>query len=234
MRRCRGPRPGPRNGREGLRRAAARSRRGRGAHQASARLCEGADRAIQVPACHRVCRRAAENADRQAATFRASPPGGRLGWPEARLLINPSRKPQMSDQQIKSRPRVTNLLPAGWPAPKGYANGVKTRGDLVFVAGQVGWDADGRFARGFVPQARKALQNVVEVLASGGAGPEHVVRMTWYVTNIAEYRTSLAALGDAYRDVMGRNFPTMTLVEVKSLAEPEAVVEIEATAVVPD
>ena len=140
----------------------------------------------------------------------------------------------MSDQQIKSRPRATNLLPAGWPAPKGYANGIKTRGDLVFVAGQVGWDADGRFARGFVPQARKALQNVVEVLATGDAGPEHVVRMTWYVTNIAEYRSSLAALGDAYRDVMGRNFPTMTLVEVKSLAEPEAVVEIEATAVVPD
>jgi enamine deaminase RidA (YjgF/YER057c/UK114 family) len=140
----------------------------------------------------------------------------------------------MSDQQTKTRPRATNLLPAGWPAPKGYANGIKTRGDLIFVAGQVGWDAHGRFARGFIAQARKALENIVEVLATGGAGPEHVVRMTWYVTNMAEYRASLAALGDAYRDVMGRNFPTMTLIEVKSLAEPEAVVEIEATAVIPD
>lgn len=140
----------------------------------------------------------------------------------------------MPDQQTKSRPVVMSLLPAGWPAPKGYANGIKTRGDLIFVAGQVGWDANGRFAHGFVAQARKALQNIVDVLASGGAGPEHVVRMTWYVINMAEYRASLAPLGAAYRDVMGRNFPTMTLVEVKSLAEPDAVVEIEATAVVPD
>jgi enamine deaminase RidA (YjgF/YER057c/UK114 family) len=85
-----------------------------------------------------------------------------------------------------------------------------------------------------VAQVRKALQNIVDVLATAGAKPEHVVRLTWYVINMAEYRASLAALGAAYRDVMGRNYPTMTLVEVKSLAEPEAVVEIEATAVVPD
>jgi enamine deaminase RidA (YjgF/YER057c/UK114 family) len=140
----------------------------------------------------------------------------------------------MSDQQTKSRPTATSLLPAGWPAPKGYANGIKARGDLIFVAGQVGWDAQGRFAKGFVAQARKALQNIVDVLEAGGAGPEHVVRMTWYVVNMVEYRTSLAPLGAVYREVMGRNFPTMTLVEVKSLAEPDAVVEIEATAVVPD
>jgi enamine deaminase RidA (YjgF/YER057c/UK114 family) len=140
----------------------------------------------------------------------------------------------MSDQQIKTRPGATALLPAGWPAPKGYVNGIKARGDLVFVAGQVGWDTDGRFASGFVPQVRKALENIVDVLAAAGAKPEHVVRFTWYVTDITEYRASLAALGAAYRDVMGRNFPTMTLVEVKSLAEPDARVEIEATAVVPD
>ncbi len=127
-----------------------------------------------------------------------------------------------------------NLLPAGWPAPKGYANGIKTRGELVFIAGQVGWDAQGRFAQGFVAQARKALQNVVEVLESGGAKPEHVVRMTWYVTYVLAYRTSLAALGEAYRDVIGRNFPTMTLIAVQALAEPDALVEIEATAVIPD
>ena len=140
----------------------------------------------------------------------------------------------MSEQQTKSRPSATALLPAGWPAPKGYANGIKARGELVFVAGQIGWDTHGRFAPGFIAQVRKALQNVVAVLATAGAGPEHVVRLTWYVIDMAEYRASLTALGTAYRDVMGRNFPTMTLVEVKSLAEPEALVEIEATAVVPD
>ena len=140
----------------------------------------------------------------------------------------------MSDQQTKSRPRANNLLPAGWPPPKGYANGIKTRGELIFIAGQIGWDTQGRFAQGFVAQARKALQNIAEVLASGGAKPEHMVRMTWYVTDIAAYRTSLAALGEAYRDVMGRNFPTMTLIAVQALAEPEALVEIEATAVIPD
>ena len=140
----------------------------------------------------------------------------------------------MSDKQTKLRPRATDLLPAGWPAPKGYANGIKTRGELIFVAGQIGWDTQGRFAAGFVAQARKALQNIADVLAAGGARPEHVVRMTWYVVNMAEYRSSLPALGEAYRAVMGRNFPTMTLIEVKSLAEPDALVEIEATAVVPD
>ena len=140
----------------------------------------------------------------------------------------------MSEQQTKTRPGATALLPAGWPAPKGYANGIKARGELVFVAGQIGWDTHGRFAPGFIAQVRKALQNIVAVLATAGAGPEHVVRLTWYVIDMAEYRASLTALGTAYRDVMGRNFPTMTLVEVKSLAEPEALVEIEATAVVPD
>jgi enamine deaminase RidA (YjgF/YER057c/UK114 family) len=140
----------------------------------------------------------------------------------------------MSDQQTKSRSGVAALLPAGWPTPKGYANGIKARGELVFVAGQIGWDTHGRFAPGFVAQVRKALQNIVAVLATAGAAPEHVVRLTWYVIDMAEYRASLPALGVAYRDVMGRNFPTMTLVEVKSLAEPEALVEIEATAVVPD
>ncbi|MFZ0125391.1 MAG: RidA family protein, partial [Xanthobacteraceae bacterium] len=116
----------------------------------------------------------------------------------------------MSDQQTKSRPGATALLPAGWPAPKGYANGIRVRGELVFVAGQIGWDTHGRFAHGFVAQVRTALQNIVEVLATAGATPGHVVRLTWYVIDMAEYRASLAAVGVAYRDVMGRNFPTMT------------------------
>jgi enamine deaminase RidA (YjgF/YER057c/UK114 family) len=140
----------------------------------------------------------------------------------------------MSDQQTKSRPRAATVLPAGWPAPKGYANGIKARGELVFVAGQVGWDTDGRFAKGFVAQARKTLENIVDVLTAAGAGPEHMVRLTWYVTDVENYRGSLAELGAVYREVMGRNYPTMTLLEVKSLAEPEALIEIEATAVVPD
>ena len=140
----------------------------------------------------------------------------------------------MTDQQTKSRPRATTVLPAGWPAPKGYANGMKARGELVFVAGQVGWDTDGRFAQGFVAQARKALENIADVLTAAGARPEHLVRLTWYVTDVEEYRGSLAELGAVYREVMGRNYPTMTLLEVTSLAEPEARIEIEATAVVPD
>jgi enamine deaminase RidA (YjgF/YER057c/UK114 family) len=140
----------------------------------------------------------------------------------------------MTDQQTKSRPRATTVLPAGWPAPKGYANGIKARGELVFVAGQVGWDTEGRFVKGFVAQARKALENTADVLAAAGAGPEHMVRLTWYVTDVEEYRGSLAELGAVYREVMGRNYPTMTLLEVTSLAEPDALIEIEATAVVPD
>lgn len=126
------------------------------------------------------------------------------------------------------------LLPEGWPKPKGYANGIRVRGDLIFIAGQIGWDTDGHFAPGFVPQARKALENVMAVLAAGNAGPEHLVRMTWYVTDMATYRKSLPELGSAYREIAGRNYPTMTLIEVKSLAEPDALIEIEATAVIPD
>jgi enamine deaminase RidA (YjgF/YER057c/UK114 family) len=126
------------------------------------------------------------------------------------------------------------LLPAGWRQPKGYANGIKTRGELIFVAGQIGWDAEERLASGFLSQTRQALQNIVAVLAEGGAKPEHVVRLTWYVKDMASYRQSLRELGALYRDVMGRNYPTMSLIQVGDLAEPGALIEIEATAVVPD
>jgi enamine deaminase RidA (YjgF/YER057c/UK114 family) len=127
------------------------------------------------------------------------------------------------------------LQPAGWAPPKGYANGIAARGTLVFVAGQVGWDAQGRIVGDdFVAQARQALQNVVAVLAEAGARPEHVVRMTWYVVDKHEYLGCARALGTVYREVIGRHFPAMSAVQVAGLVEEGARVEIEATAVVPD
>lgn len=127
------------------------------------------------------------------------------------------------------------LQPDGWKRPSGYSNGVSASGTLIFVAGQIGWNADQKFeASGFVEQARQALKNVVAVLSEAGAGPEHVVRMTWYITDKAVYHRSLKDVGGVYREVMGRTFPAMTMVEVSSLMEDEALVEIEATAVLPD
>lgn len=131
-------------------------------------------------------------------------------------------------------PPLTALQPPGWPQPRGYANGMSGRGRVVCVGGMVGWDAEGRFAEGFVAQARQALENIVAVLREGSAGPEHVARLTWYVVDVAEYRASLAELGPAYRAAMGRHFPAMALVQVVALVEPEARLEIEATAIVPD
>jgi enamine deaminase RidA (YjgF/YER057c/UK114 family) len=132
------------------------------------------------------------------------------------------------------RPPLRVLQPPGWPAPRGYSNGVTGAGRIVLVGGQVGWDAAGRFPPGFVAQAAQALRNVLAVVAEAGGGPEHVGRLTWYVLDVEEYRAGLRDLGAAYRDVMGRHFPAMTLVQVAALAEPEARLEIEATAVVPD
>ena len=127
------------------------------------------------------------------------------------------------------------LQPAGWAAPKGYANGIAARGRLVFVGGQIGWNSDQRFeTTDFVGQARQALANVVAVLAAAGGRPEHLVRMTWYVVDKREYVASYRALGSAYREVVGRHFPAMTAVEVSALIEDAARVEIEATAVIPD
>jgi enamine deaminase RidA (YjgF/YER057c/UK114 family) len=126
------------------------------------------------------------------------------------------------------------LLPDGWSRPVGYANGVAAHGRLVFVAGQVGWDAEGRFADGLVPQVSQALRNVVAVLRAGGAEPRHLVRLTWYVTDREAYRASRADIGRAYREVIGAHYPTMTLVQVAALLENAALVEIEATAVIPE
>lgn len=125
------------------------------------------------------------------------------------------------------------LQPEGWPRPRGYANGVSASGRTIFVAGQVGWDAQQRIVEGgMVAQARQALENIVTILALDGAHAGHVVRLTWYVTDREAYLTAGLALGVAYRQVMGKHFPAMSAVEVKSLMEPGAVVEIEATAVV--
>jgi enamine deaminase RidA (YjgF/YER057c/UK114 family) len=130
-------------------------------------------------------------------------------------------------------PPLRLLQPPDWPTPRGYANGVAGAGRVVLVSGQVGWDAAGRFPSGFVAQAAQALRNVLAVVAEAGGGPEHVGRLTWYVLDVEEYRGSLRDLGAAYRDVMGRHFPAMTLVQVAALVEPEARLEIEATAIVP-
>ena len=125
--------------------------------------------------------------------------------------------------------------PAGWARPKGYSNGVVGRGSLVFVAGQVGWNAEERFeSDDFVAQVRQALQNTVDVLAAAGAKPSHIARMTWYVLDKKEYVARIAEIGAAYRDIIGRSFPAMTLVQVSGLVADRARVEIESTALVPD
>ena len=136
---------------------------------------------------------------------------------------------------LPPRARANEVLhPSGWPRPKGYANGIKARGDLVFVGGLVGSDERGRFAADFVGQTRQLLVNIVAVLAEGGALPRHVVRMTWYVRDMDEYLKARPALGEVYREVMGDHYPAMALVAVTRLTEPEARVEIETTAVVPE
>jgi enamine deaminase RidA (YjgF/YER057c/UK114 family) len=128
----------------------------------------------------------------------------------------------------------TVLHPAGWPQPKGYANGIKARGEMVFTGGMVGWDETEKFPDGLVAQTRQVLKNIAAVLAAGGATPDHIVRMTWYVVDIEEYRSALPQIGAAYREIMGRHFPAMALVEVKGLVEKQARLEVEATAVIPD
>jgi enamine deaminase RidA (YjgF/YER057c/UK114 family) len=126
------------------------------------------------------------------------------------------------------------LQPPGWPRPRGYSNGMAASGRQVFIAGQVGWDTQGRFAgTALAAQVRQALANVCAVLAQAGAGPEHVVRLTWFLTSRAEYYAELAEIGAAYREVMGKHFPTMSVVQVVALMEADAKVEIEATAVIP-
>jgi len=132
-------------------------------------------------------------------------------------------------------PHAQVLLPQGWPRPKGYANGVAARGRTVFVAGMIGWDSQGQFQTDdFAAQVRQALQNVVDVLREGEAGPEHIMRMTWYITDKREYLAAQADIGRAFREVIGNFNIAMTAVQVAALIEDRAKVEIECTAVVPD
>ena len=127
------------------------------------------------------------------------------------------------------------LHPGGWVPAKGYANGIAARGTQVFVGGQIGWNAQQQFETDdFIAQTRQTLQNVMAVLGEAGAGPEHMVRMTWYVIDRVEYNARLKELGGVYREVMGKNFPAMSCVQVAALMEARAKVEIEVTAVIPD
>ena len=128
---------------------------------------------------------------------------------------------------------VQVLQPAGWPRPKGYSNGMAAEGSQVFLAGLVGWDEQQQFPETLGEQVRQTFKNIVTLLDEAGAGPEHLVRLTWYVTSRDEYYAELPQIGQAYREIIGRHFPAMAVVQVVALMETKAKVEIEATAVVP-
>jgi enamine deaminase RidA (YjgF/YER057c/UK114 family) len=143
------------------------------------------------------------------------------------LAVLPAAKGEASPE----RPQV--LQPSGWPMPKGYANGMAADGRLVVTGGVIGWDQQGHLPEGFVAQVRQTLSNISAILAEGGARPEHLVRLTWYVVDMEEYLANLKTLGRVYRDTFGTHYPAMALVQVVRLVEKAARVEIEATAVVP-
>ncbi|WP_426419477.1 RidA family protein [Bradyrhizobium genosp. A] len=138
-----------------------------------------------------------------------------------------------SAAEADTSPRVQVLQPSGWPMPKGYANGMAAEGRIVVTGGVIGWDAEEHLAVGFVAQVRQTLSNIAEILGEAGARPEHLVRLTWYVVDMEEYLTNLKELGRIYRAVFGAHYPAMALVQVVRLVEKTALVEIEATAVIP-
>jgi enamine deaminase RidA (YjgF/YER057c/UK114 family) len=144
------------------------------------------------------------------------------------LAVLPSAKPA---DEAAAVPRV--LQPSGWPMPKGYANGLSAEGRIVVTGGVIGWDRHERLANGFLAQARQVLENIAAILAEGGARPEHLVRLTWYVVDMDEYLANLKDLGRIYREIFGSHYPAMALVQVVRLVEKAARLEIEATAVVP-
>ena len=133
----------------------------------------------------------------------------------------------------KGAAKARTLQPSGWPAPKGYANGMTADGRIVVTGGVIGWDGEERLASGFVAQVRQALCNIAAILGEGGAQPEHLVRLTWYVVDMDEYLSNLKELGKIYREIFGSHYPAMALLQVVRLVEKAARVEIEATAVVP-
>ena len=147
------------------------------------------------------------------------------------------KKLQVSERSVqKLRPKVPRtrvLQPRGWPQPKGYANGMAADGRIVVTGGVIGWNSEGHLADGFVAQVRQALGNIAAIIAEGGARPEHLVRLTWYVVDMDEYLANLKELGQIYRDIFGTHYPAMALVQVVRLVEKAARVEIEATAVAP-
>jgi enamine deaminase RidA (YjgF/YER057c/UK114 family) len=126
---------------------------------------------------------------------------------------------------------MKHLLPESWPRPKGYSNGIVAGGEFVFVAGMIGWDEHGRFPVEFVDQLAQVLKNTVAVLEAGGTGPGNIVRMTWYIKGLDLYRKNMSEVGRVYLDIIGKNFPAMAVVGVSDLVEPEALIEIETTAV---
>ena len=144
-----------------------------------------------------------------------------------------SSKAQASAVRTENETGVRTLQPTGWPTPKGYANGMTAEGRLVVTGGVIGWDVHGRLPPDFVAQVRQTLRNIAAILDEGGAKPEHLVRLTWYVVDMDEYLASLKAIGQIYREIFGTHYPAMALVQVVRLVEKEAKVEIEATAVVP-
>jgi len=139
--------------------------------------------------------------------------------------------PMTKDESAVAGPQI--LQPSGWPAPKGYANGMAADGRLVVTGGVIGWDNQGDLPTDFIAQVRQTLSNISAILAEGGARPEHLVRLTWYVVDMEEYLANLRTLGQVYRDIFGAHYPAMALVQVVRLVEKAARVEIEATAVVP-
>ena len=156
---------------------------------------------------------------------------------EGEIQVSPPKGPTIAaraatkQDAVSAHPRI--LQPSGWPAPKGYANGMAAEGRLVVTGGIIGWDVHGHLADDFVTQVRQTLRNISAILGEGGARPEHLVRMTWYVIDMEEYLASLKPLGEVYREIFGARYPAMALVQVVRLVEKAAKVEIEATAVVP-
>jgi len=140
-------------------------------------------------------------------------------------------RPKTKDEAAPASPKI--LQPSGWPAPKGYANGMSADGGLVVTGGVIGWDKQGHLHEDFVAQVRQTLDNISAILGEGGARPEHLVRLTWYVVDMEEYLANLKTLGQIYREIFGAHYPAMALVQVVRLVEKAARVEIEATAVVP-
>jgi enamine deaminase RidA (YjgF/YER057c/UK114 family) len=148
--------------------------------------------------------------------------------------VSTADAPDLATRPAGKGTRTARVLqPSGWPAPKGYANGMAADGRIVVTGGVIGWDREERLATGFLAQVRQALGNIAAILAEGDARPEHLVRLTWYVVDMDEYLANLKELGQIYREIFGSHYPAMALVEVVRLVEKAARVEIEATAVVP-